>query len=152
MDKQEAVEWLSTLQQSLWPSDRKGREREWLALEAHRQLTQEEFSTLSSVIEEQDLITSMFCSNHFGGYGMAVYQDPIFPGDTPQRILTLVEGNLPDPTLWDHLEEEARTPRKTKCRDDAWVFFSKYTHSEKNVSWLAMFNLPKSESRDHYHY
>jgi hypothetical protein len=96
----------------------------------------------------------MFCTSMFGGYGMDVYEHEPAPTVGPVPLLRLVEGHMPVPTP----EEVAANPGRYQRpgggvgRQDAWEFFSKFTHSERNAGWLASYKMRPPQPRSSYDY
>lgn len=149
------IDWLWALNQDLWPEDFRFGSMEHLKHRARRTLSLAELQRVCQIIEEDQLITSMFSASHFGGYGMRVYEDPVFSGDRPQLNLTLTEDHMPPTETWEILtgtERDIPSKHPGRGRSDAWELFSRYTHSERNQTWLRMYGLPKSEPREHYDY
>jgi len=146
-------DWLKSLQESLWPKDRKNGSP--VKLEAHRQLTHEEKKRVFGLIETHGLVVEMFSSNMFGGYGIAVYDHEPYPHTGPQHLLTLTEDNLPWRSRLSRIDGETKPgPDKFPgCgRDDAWELFSKYTHSEQMRAWIKQYKLHAPRERSHYDY
>jgi hypothetical protein len=144
--------WLRALQTALWP---KSRPKDRFEIDASRPLTFLEFERVRKLIETRGLVTSMFSSSMFGGYGMDVYEHEPFPGTGPLHLLRLVEGNHPDPHPLEVSEtgydRHIRKPGGVG-RDDAWESFSKFTHSERNREWLQGYMMDLPKERSYYDY
>jgi hypothetical protein len=153
---EEDLHWLRELNKTLWkPAEKPLRPSSPVAVQAQRQVDQDDLDRLCRCIEEHKLVTSMFSSNMFGGYGMHVYAPAVFPGVPLEMVFTIIEDNLPIPTRYDHINGTARNPaRRTpgSGRDDAWEVFSKYTHSEQNRSWLRLYKMDPPRERSYYDY
>lgn len=136
----EEREWLRAVHNRLWPAQvgslRPRRDP------PPKQLSQTELEGILGVIQERSLITSMFCSGMFGGYGMNVYEHEPFPGAGPLLLLALAENHLPGTCV----------KRPGEGRDDAWEIFSRFTHSEKNAQWLQSYRMDPPRSRTFYDY
>ncbi len=154
---EEERQWLQALNEELWPpltvdERRAGKGR--IKLEASRTLQWTEFQQVLKLVDERRLLTSMFSSGMFGGYGMSVWEHELFPGSGPTPILRLVEDNLPDPHRLQVREGYDKHVRKEPGvgRDDAWESFSKFTHSETNKEWLKSYRMDPPRERSHYDY
>lgn len=117
-------------------------------------LSKPEFERFLKAIHEYGLLTQMYSAKMFGGYGMRIFEHPIFPGLPPTKLLSITEDHIPAPTQYDHLIGEARPKHRERgCgRDDAWEIFSKFTHSEQNRQWLRRYGMTDSMSREQYDY
>lgn len=150
------IRWLKELHEKLWaPAEKPLTFASPVAVQAQRRVTQGDLERAFECIEKHELVTEMFSSNMFGGYGMSVYAPPIFLEVPLERIFWIVEENLPTPTRYDYINGTVKDrPKKTpgSGRDDAWEMFSKYTHSEKNQAWLKRFKLAPSRERSYYDY
>jgi hypothetical protein len=153
----EERQWLVNLHEDLWPKSHTSKNpniRHRITMEALRPLTPEELGRVEALISERGLLTSMFSSSMFGGYGMDVYEHEPTPGIGPVHLLRLVEGNMPEPAP----EQVAagyvahKRPGGGVGRQDAWECFSKYTHSEQNAGWLKSYQMRPPESRSCYDY
>src|ERR1051325_1267198 len=150
-------QWLKDLNEDLWPPQEQaaGQKNKFLIeLDAKRILRWTEFQKVLDLIETRRLLTHMFCTSMFGGYGMDVYEHEPFPGAGPVHILRLVEGHHPDPHRWQIAECYDKHVRKGGGvgRDDAWESFSKFTHSEMNAEWLKYYKMSPPENRSSYDY
>jgi hypothetical protein len=153
----EERKWLTELNDELWPpltleERRSGKHR--IKLEAKRILQWTEFQKVMGIVETHRLLTSMFCTSMFGGYGMDVYEHEPFPGAGPLHVLRLIEDHLPDPHRLQVGEGYDKHIRKTPGvgRDDAWESFSKFTHSDRNTEWLKFYKMDPPRNRSHYDY
>lgn len=146
--------WLKELHAELWPEQAK-KKGPVIAIDALRPLTTLEFTRLSDLITTRGLVTSMFSSNMFGGYGMDVYEHEPFPGTGPVFLLRLVEDNHPDPHPLQISEEGYKKHIRRGGgvgRDDAWESFSRFTHSKQNREWLTQYRMESPFDRGHYDY
>lgn len=145
--------WLTALDAELWPpKEKKGTT---ITLEAERPLTHVEFKRICTLIEDHGLLTSMFCTSMFGGYGMDVYEHEPFPGTGPTHLLRLVEDHMPVPhpvlVIEEGYDKHIR-PGGGVGRTDAWESFSRFTHSEQNAAWLKSYKMDPPQPRGHYDY
>jgi len=148
----EAAEWLLSLQESLWPPESRKKDEMRIKLKATRTLAYLEFEKLKGIIEEYGLLTSMFSTSMFGGYGMAVYEHAQYPETPPQPLLQVIEDHLPVPHRLVQVEEGSPNKQPGEGRTDAWEAFSKYTHAEHNAAWLKMYKMDPPRPRSHYDY
>lgn len=154
----EERKWLQDLDKDLWPpppepEEFPARKQIHIKLEATRRLKHLEFQRVLKIVEERHLLTNMFCSNMFGGYGMDVLEHEPFPGAGPIHLLRLVEDNVPDPhrlKVGNGYKKHIKQPGSG--RDDAWEFFSKFTHSKQNAEWLKSYKMEPPRSRGSYDY
>jgi len=160
--------WLKTLHLDLWPEpDRrtKGEKvRDHFFPESRKTpepkppkelLTQEELDRILDLVREHKLLTSMFSSNMFGGYGMHVYEHEPYPGTGPSKLIAITEDHLPPPTRLERAvgDGEKRPKKHPGCgRDDAWEMFSPFTHSEQNREWLKSYKMEPPRDRTYYDY
>ncbi len=145
--------WLKELHTELWPEGHRKKDR--IELEAHRPLTVPEFQRVRELVETRGLVTAMFSSSMFGGYGMDLYEHEPFPGTGPIHLLRIVEGNHPDPHPLQVSEEGYKKHIRRSGgvgRDDAWESFSKFTHSERNREWLQFYKMDPPKDRSYYDY
>lgn len=152
---EEERQWLTDLDEELWPKEAKREaKKQKIKLEASRALQWTEFQKVLTLVEERRLLTSMFCTSMFGGYGMDVYEHEPFPGAGPIHLLRLVEDNLPNPHRLQVGEGYDKHIRKEPGvgRDDAWESFSKFTHSEMNAEWLKSYKMDPPRHRSSYDY
>jgi len=161
-------QWLIALNLELWPEKDKRTKGEILRdnifPEARtapepkvprEMLTHEELERVLNLVQECKLLTSMFSSNMFGGYGMKVYEHEPFPGTGPVLLLAIAEDHLPPPTRLERAAGGARKPKKKVpgCgRDDAWELFSPITHSDQNREWLKGYKMDPPRERGYYDY
>ncbi len=123
--------WLQALHKRLWP-----------AQGTQPVLSPMELTSVLSVVQDRSLLTNMFCSGMFGGYGMHILEHELFPGVGPVHLLSLDEKHLPGPCV----------KRPGEGRDDAWEVFSRFTHSERNVQWLKGYRMDLPRPRTSYDY
>jgi hypothetical protein len=153
----EERQWLVDLNEALWPKSHTSTNpniRYRISMEALRPLTTEELGRVEAIILERGLMTSMFSTSMFGGYGMDVYEHEPTPGIGPLHLLRLVEGHMPEPTPEQTAVDPGRhqRPGGGVGRQDAWECFSKHTHSERNAGWLTSYKMRPPQSRSHYDY
>lgn len=123
--------------------------------DAKRILTYEERDRIFATVESCNLLTSMFSKGMFGGFGISIYEHPVYPGAPPTRLLWLTEDNLPPPSRFDRVggKQLKRTRPGPGCGfDDAWELFSKYTHSTRNHGWLVAYRMDLPQDRSYYDY
>ncbi len=153
----EERQWLVDLHAQLWPDSHTKLApniKHRISIDAIRPLTADELSRVMGLVGERHLVTSMFSTSMFGGYGMDVYEHEPTPGIGPVFLLRLVEGHMPVPTA----EQEAEDPDRYKRpgggvgRQDAWECFSTFTHSERNAEWLKSYGMRPPKSRSYYDY
>lgn len=153
---EEDLRWLRELNEKLWkPAPKPIGFKSPVAVQAQRHIDQEDLDRVFRCIEEHKLVTSMFSSNMFGGYGMTVYAPPVFPGTPLEEVFWMIEENLPLPTRHDHINGTVKpVPKKVpgSGRDDAWELFSKHTHSEQNRAWLKLYGMDPPRERSGYDY
>lgn len=149
--------WLVDLNEALWPKSHTSTNpgiKHRISMDALRPLTADELARVEVLISERGLLTSMFSTSMFGGYGMDVYEHELAPDLGPTPLLRLVEGHMPVPTP----EEEAADPVRYRRpgggvgRQDAWECFSKFTHSERNAELLASYKMRAPRERSSYDY
>ncbi|HVI42708.1 MAG TPA: hypothetical protein VM577_18925 [Anaerovoracaceae bacterium] len=111
-----------------------------------RQLSVAEVTMVLQAVEQNNLLTNMYSSHMFGGYGIEIFEQEPYPGTGPQLLLRFNEDHLPK-DLCDG---------KRRCqgcgKEDAWELFSKYTHADKNKKWLAMYKMPAPREQSYYDY
>lgn len=154
---EEERRWLTDLNEALWPpltleEQRSGRSR--IKLEANRTLQWTEFQQILKLVEDRRLLTQMFSSSMFGGYGISVFEHEPAPGVGPIHLLRLIEDHHPVPHRLEIREGYDKHLRKYPGvgRDDAWESFSKFTHSETNKEWLKSYKMDLPRERSHYDY
>jgi len=146
------LEWMRELHARLWPKHGDNCSLDW---KPEGELPQLDFDRVLKVIKTHRLLTQMFPSKMFGGYGMRIYEHPIFPGLPPTKLLSITEDHIPGPTQYDHLTGEAKPLPKRKPgegRTDAWETFSQFTHTEQNRRWLRGYGMTDSSPRADYDY
>jgi len=142
VDEEEDTRWLEILDSELWPERHRP---DFYGLDnVVRELTQDEWDRVARIIEGHKLVTEMFCSNHFGGYGMNVYANPVAPGVPLCRALRLLDNHIPGASQMEKPGGQGL--------DEAWELFSRYTHTEQNKKWIERFGLRRSETQVHYDY
>jgi hypothetical protein len=147
--------WLKAVHAELWPDQhiKKNEVSHRIKLTAHRPLTHVEFSRVLELIDARSLLTQMFSTSMFGGYGMHVYEHEPFPNTAPMLLLMLIEDHLPDPHRLAVAEGDTRHIKRPGAgRDDAWESFSKFTHSERNIEWLKGYKMELPRDRSYYDY
>lgn len=139
----DGLDFLRELNKDLWDNPA----RKDLKVQARRILTAQEIDLIFQTIEAHNLMTDMFSANMFGGYGMDVYQHEPYPGTGPQFIFRMTEYELPP-------EMNAKFGKASggSGSNDAWKLFSKYTHSQQNKEWLAMYKMEAPKYRSYYDY
>lgn len=153
----EERQWLVDLNGKLWPKEHTGTNpniKSRISMDALRTLTWEEFKEVERLVEQRTLLTSMICTGMFGGYGMDVYEHEVAPDLGPTLLVRLVEGHMPDPhriQIAEGYNKHIR-PGGGRGRQDAWEFFSKFTHSERNAGWLASYKMRAPRDQHHYDY
>lgn len=136
------IDFLQVVQKDIWVSEQKFGK---LRLKEARELGKIELFYIEKIINEEKLVTQMCTSGMICGYGMVISNHPIFPGAPLEMLLYLTEKHLP-------LNTWRKSTNQGQGRDDSWELFSKFTHSEQNKTWLKMYNLPFSQSRESYDY
>lgn len=161
-------QWLLDLNLELWPKkDQRSKGevlRDTIFPEARtapepkvprEMLTHEELERVLSLVRGCKLLTSMFSSSMFGGYGMSVFDHEPFPGTGPTFLLALSEEHLPPPTRLERAAGGTTRPSKKTpgCgRDEAWKLFSPFTHSAQNREWLKSYKMDPPRERGYYDY
>jgi hypothetical protein len=160
-------DWLKKLDSSLWPPDHKNGV---VSLEASRDLTNEEYETLTRILDEGNVVVEMICTNMFGGYGIRVYEHESYPGVGLQYLCCVTEdhlpsehtrferdlleegkgGVLPKPSRYKKLEESGHVAGEGSTR--AWNYFSRYTHTDKQREFCKKYKLGAPQPRSHYDY
>lgn len=155
----EERKWLTDLDKDLWPPPPPPegfpqKKQITIKLEARRTLKVGEFQEVLKLIKDRRLVTQMFCTSMFGGYGMDVFEHEPCPGAGAIHLLRLVEDHIPKPTASQVKKGHDKHLRKVPGvgRDDAWESFSAFTHSKQNVEWLKHYKMTLPESRGSYDY
>lgn len=145
------IQWLKDLNRDLWPEGQK--KHNGPGMVAYRVLTTKEIQEITRIIEERRLLTYMISTSMFGGYGMEVFAHPEFPGLPPEYLLAVIEDHLPRHTRYDELTDRPIPEKKPgRGREDAWILFSRYTHSEQNREWLKQYHMRPPQHRNYYDY
>lgn len=145
------IQWLKDLHRDLWPEDKK--KHNGPGMVAYRVLTTGEVQEVVRIIRERQLLTYMISTSMFGGYGMEVFAHPAYPGMPPEHLLIIIEDHLPRHTRYDELMGRSLPEKKAGCgREDAWVLFSQFTHSDQNRVWLRHYNMRPPQDRSFYDY
>jgi hypothetical protein len=154
--------WLTALHQELWPPKSVNRNR--IVLQAERTLLHDEQDRIVMCITDFKLVTSMASKGMFGGYALELYDHEQYPGTGSEHLLTITEDHLPGPKppVWcQHLDTLETPPKKVTApkkkqpgcgTDEAWEFFSRFTHSPQNREWLKKYHLPAPRERTYYDY
>lgn len=134
------LSWLRELQQALWPKSHK---QNGIVLDVSRRLTREEQKRVVSCIRDQRLVTSLMSKGMFGGFALNVYAHEQYFETGAEFLLLLTEDHLPGPKS---------KPAPGCGTDEAWEFFSQFTHSKQNREWLKKYKLPAPRERSYYDY
>lgn len=149
-------DWLKGLDADLWAKEHleSPEIKHRITMTARRPLTPAELEKMGAIVTGHNLLTDMFCVGMFGGYGMDVFEHEPAPDMGPIRLLRLVEGHMPEPTSEQLAVDPDRysRPGGGVGRQDAWEFFSKFTHSERNIGWLKSYKMRLPRDRGSYDY
>lgn len=146
--------WIKALDADLWPPEHANKPSFRIKIEALRVLTWREFERIEKILTERVLLLDLISTSMFGGYGVDVYENEPAPGAGPIFLLRLVEGHMPPPHRLQVGEEgyNKHQKRPGEGRDDAWEFFSKFTHTEDNIRRLKSYKMNPPRDRSHYDY
>lgn len=149
-------DWLKRLDEDLWAKEHLETPeiRHKITMTARRPLSPGELERVAGIVSGSTLLTSMFCTGMFGGYGMDVFEHEPVPDIGPIRLLRLVEGHMPEPDAAKLASGDLGHTRQAPGvgRDDAWEFFSTFTHSERNIGWLKSYGMRPPQPRHSYDY
>jgi hypothetical protein len=148
-------DWLKALEEALWPPKHKNGV---VSLEASRKLSEEEYETLTRILEEDRVVVEMVSTNMFGGYGICLYEHEMYPHTGAQYLCCIIEGHLPATKTRYEREvpskgskgEPDRIPGSGSTR--AWDYFAKYTHTPAMKAFCIKYRLKQPEARYNYDY
>lgn len=141
-------DWLKNLESRLWRACAPDRFGHAIYVPSDVPMDIPEFEALMELIEEEQMVTTMTAGT-FGlaGYGVHAFFHPDVPGLPPVHGILFNSDQLPI-----EFGEGNGSPKGLVYYDWVWELFSKFTHSDRNREWLAMYKMSAPHGRGHYDY
>lgn len=161
-------DWLKALHLELWPEPDRRTQGEKLrdrifpeartapvSKEPKEQLTKEELERVLNLVRGHKLVTNLFPYGPICGVGLNVFEHPGFPGLPPEKLLSIIDKNLPSPSRLERAAGDVKPKKKRipgTVPDEAYELFISLAGTEENLRWLREYKLELPREQVYYDY